>query len=93
MAEISLQDAMEEYLRKSKFYQQIKAEEIRTHWPEIVGQVAARHTEELRLVQGVLYVGTSVAPLRAEFSYQKELIKQRVNEALKITLVKDVVIR
>lgn len=93
MGEFTFQEAMESVLRKSKFYQQLKAEELKHVWPQIVGQVAANHTQELRIVQGVLYISTDVAPLRAEFQYQKETIKQRVNELLNVRLVNDVVVR
>lgn len=93
MGEFTIQEAMEAVLRKSKFYQQMKAEELKHVWPEIVGQVAAKHTQELRIAQGVLYVSTDVAPLRAEFQYQKETIKQRVNELLNMQLVQEVVVR
>jgi predicted nucleic acid-binding Zn ribbon protein len=93
MGETTFQEALQAFLRKSKFYQQLKAEELQSVWPEIVGQVAAKHTQELRIAQHVLYISTNVAPLRAEFQYQKETIKQRVNEALQFNLVKDVVVR
>jgi hypothetical protein len=40
-----------------------------------------------------LYITTTVAPLKQELLYQKEKIKQRVNEALGENVIREVVIQ
>ena len=52
-----------------------------------------RYTDKLQIIGDKLIITTSVGPLKNELIYQKEKIKQRVNEALKQKVVNDVIIQ
>lgn len=93
MGEYSMQKAIQEFLDKSKLKSNIRALQISSVWEEIMGKTVAKYTEKIELVQGTLFITTSVAPLKQELSYQKKLISGRINEKLGEYLVKDVVIR
>lgn len=88
-----MQKAIQEFLDKSRLKSNIRALQISAVWEEIMGKTVARYTEKIELVQGTLFITTSVAPLKQELSYQKNLISGRINEKLGEYLVKDVVIR
>jgi hypothetical protein len=92
MAEISIQEAMQQFLKHSRLKYGIQAVQIEEVWAEIMGQTIAKYTDKLRLTGSTLFVTTSVAPLKNELLYQKDIIIKRVNEALGEKVIKDVVI-
>jgi hypothetical protein len=92
MAEISIQEAMQQFLKHSRLKYGIQAVQIEEVWAEIMGQTIAKYTDKLRLTGSTLFVTTSVAPLKNELLYQKDIIIKRVNEALGENVIKDVVI-
>lgn len=92
MAEISIQEAMQQFLKHSRLKYGIQAVQIEEVWVEIMGQTIAKYTDKIRLTGSTLFVTTSVAPLKNELLYQKDIIIKRVNEALGEKVIKDVVI-
>lgn len=93
MGEMSLQDAMQQFLKNSKFKTYIQAIKIEEAWEQIMGKTVAKYTDKIQIIGTTLFITTSVAPLKNELIYQKETIMQRVNEALGEKLVKEVVIK
>ena len=93
MAEYSLGDAMKKFLEGSRIKGGIQALQIEDVWEEIMGKTVARYTDKLQIIGDKLIITTAVAPLKNELIYQKEKIKQRVNEALKQKVIAEVVIQ
>ena len=93
MAEISLQDAIQQFLQKSRLKSGIQALRIEDIWENVMGKTIAKYTDKIQIINHTLYISSSVAPLKNELLYQKEKIIERVNEALGEKLVKDVVIK
>jgi hypothetical protein len=93
MAEYSLEDAMKKFLDGSRIKGGIQALQIGDIWEQIMGKTIARYTDKLQIIGDKLIVTTQVGPLKHELIYQKEKIKQRVNEALKQQVIKEVIIQ
>lgn len=93
MGEISLQDAMQQFLKNSKFKTYIQAIQVEELWETMMGKTVAKYTDKIHIIGSTLYISTSVAPLRNELLYQKDIILQRVNDALGEKTVKEVVIK
>jgi hypothetical protein len=93
MAEFSIGDAIREFLNKSRIKGAIQALEIEDAWEEIMGKTIARYTDKLQIIGDKLIITTSVAPLRHELIYQRDKIRQRVNEALGQKVVNEVIIQ
>ncbi len=93
MGEISLQDAMQQFLKNSKFKTYIQAIQIEEVWESMMGKTVAKYTDKIQIIGTTLFITTAVAPLRNELLYQKDTILQRVNEALGEKTIKDVVIK
>ncbi|UEG49402.1 DUF721 domain-containing protein [Ferruginibacter lapsinanis] len=93
MGEYSMQDAMKEFLKKSRLKGGIQALQIEDVWEQIMGKTIAKYTEKIQIINQTLFVSTSVAPLKNELLYQKEKIIERVNEALGDKVIKEVVIK
>ena len=93
MAEYSIGDAMKKFLEGSRIKGGIQALQIEDIWEEIMGKTIARYTDKLQIIGDKLIITTNVAPLKNELIYQKEKIKQRVNEAMKQKVVDEVIIQ
>jgi hypothetical protein len=93
MAEISLQDAIQQFLQKSRLKTGIQALRIEDVWEEVMGKTVAKYTDKIQIINHTLYIHSTVAPLKNELLYQKDKIIERVNEALGEKVVKEVVVK
>jgi hypothetical protein len=93
MGEISLQDAIQQFLKHSRLKSGIQALRIEEIWEEVMGKTIAKYTDKIQIINHTLYITTTVAPLKNELIFQKEKIIERINEALNEKLVKEVVIK
>lgn len=93
MAELSLQEALQLFISKSKLKYGLQAVQIEDVWEELMGTTIAKYTENIKIIGQTLFVTTHVAPLKNELLYQKETIVQRVNERLGSNVIKEVVIK
>ncbi len=93
MGEYSISDAINEFLSQSRIKGGIQALQIHDVWGQIMGKTIARYTDKLQIIGDKLIITTTVAPLKHELIYQKEKIKQRVNEALGQRVVNEVIIQ
>lgn len=93
MGEFSISEAMQEFLKGSRLKGSIQALQIEDVWEEIMGKTIARYTDKLQIIGDKLIISTHVAPLKNELIYQKEKIKQRVNEALKQRVINEVIVQ
>lgn len=88
-----MQDAIKQFLQKSRLKSGIQALQIEEVWEQIMGKTIARYTDKIQIINHTLFISTQVGPLKNELLYQKDKIIERVNEALGEKLVKDVVIK
>lgn len=93
MAEYSLSQALQQFLKQSRLKGNIQSMQIEDVWEEMMGKSIARYTDSIKIVNQTLFISTSVAPLKNELLFQKEKIIQRVNEALGEKVIREVVIR
>ena len=93
MGQYSISEAMQEFLKGSRIKGGIQALQIEDVWEEIMGKTVARYTDKLQIIGDKLIITTHVAPLKNELKYQKEKIRQRVNEALKQKVINEVVVQ
>lgn len=93
MAELSIGEALQQFLKKSRLKSGMQAMQIEEVWETIMGKTVAKYTDKLQIIGTTLFVTTTVAPLKNELLYQKGKIIERVNEALGEKLIKEVVVR
>jgi hypothetical protein len=93
MAELSMAEAMQLFLKKSKLKSGIQAVQIGEVWEQIMGKTVAKYTDKLQIIGTTLFVTTTVAPLKNELIYQKEKIIEMVNKEFGDMVIKEVVIR
>jgi hypothetical protein len=93
MGEYSIGEALKQFLQSSRIKGGIQALQIEDAWEQIMGKTVARYTDKLQIIGDKLIITTNVAPLKNELIYQKEKIKQRVNEALGQRVINEVIIQ
>jgi hypothetical protein len=93
MGELSIGEAIQEFLKQSRIKGGIQALQIEDVWEQIMGKTIARYTDKLQIIGDKLIITTTVAPLKHELIYQRDKIKQRVNEALGQKVVNEVIIQ
>ena len=93
MSELSMQDAMKQFLKQSRLKGSIQALQIEDVWEQIMGKTIARYTDKIQIINQTLFISSTVAPLKNELLYQKEKIIERVNEALGDKVINEVVIK
>lgn len=91
--EVSIGEALKEFLKKSKLKSGVQALQIQEVWEKIMGRTIANYTDKIEIINSTLFISTSVAPLKNELVYQKSKIIERVNEALGEKVIKEVVIK
>ena len=93
MGEFSISDAIKQFLDQSRLKGDIQAMQIEEAWEKIMGKTVAKYTDKIKIIGDKLIITTNVAPLKNELIYQKEKIKQRVNEVVGQKVVKEVIIQ
>jgi len=93
MAQYKIGDAIQQFLQGSRLKGDIQALQIAEIWENLMGKTISKYTDKIHIINGTLFITTNVAPLKNELLYQKEKIKQRVNEALGSNDIKEVVIQ
>ena len=89
---ISMGEALKLFLEKSRIKNNIQSIRIEDHWEKLMGETIARYTDRIEIKNGTLFIYTSVAPLKNELVFQRELIIQRINESLGDNVVREVVV-
>lgn len=93
MGELSMQEAIRQFLKQSRLKNNMQALQIEDVWEQIMGKTIARYTDKIQIIQHTLFISSAVAPLKNELLYQKEKIIERVNEALGEKVINEVVIK
>lgn len=89
----SMGDAINEFLKKSRIKSDVQALKLEDAWERIMGKTVSKYTDKIQIVQSTLFIHTAVAPLKQELMFQKDLIIQRVNEALGEKVIQEIVVR
>lgn len=86
-------EALHQFLNKSKLKTGLRTVQIENAWEEIMGKTIAKYTDKIEIINNTLFIYTNVGPLRQELLYQKEIIIERVNEAMKEKVINRVIIK
>ncbi|SEA19608.1 Protein of unknown function [Arachidicoccus rhizosphaerae] len=92
MSEFSINDAMKNFMQKSRLKNGLKSAAIEQVWQEIMGEVIAKYTTKLQIINQKLFITTSNGPLKNELMFQKGLIIERINEKMGPGTISEVVI-
>lgn len=86
-SEQTLSDFLITYNLESKYNQAL----ILTKWEQLVGATVATRTQKITFKDGTMYVYLSSSPLKHQLSQSKTLLISLINEALKKTIITEII--
>lgn len=92
MSQFTIGDALKKMINQSHWKSSYQLVKLNEDWELLVGKMVAKHTNDLQLINGKLFIYTSVAPLKSELNYNKKQLIERINEHFGETLVHEVTI-
>ncbi len=92
MAQYSMSEAINKMLQDSHWKYRYQVTKLKQDWELLMGKTVAKHTEDLKIKDGVLYIHTTIAPLKNELAYNKNLLIAKINQHFGETFIKDIVV-
>jgi hypothetical protein len=92
MAQYSVGEALNKMINESKWKHQFINIHIKENWEAIAGVTIAKYTTEVKLLDDMLIVKTSVAALKYELTHSKQILIDKANDFLGSKIVKDLII-
>lgn len=90
---ISLGEALQEFVAKNKLQKGLDKVNVKEVWNTEMGPPIAKYTTAIMLERKTLYVALSSSVLREELSYGKEKIIRLLNEKLGKDLINKLVLQ
>lgn len=87
MSQFTLKEAIQKTIQDSSWKQRYYLAKIRTDWEIIAGKTIAKYTDKIELQNQTLTIHTSVAALRNELLFGKDLLKEKINQYIEQTIV------
>ena len=91
--EHKLKDVLKDLAESMKWNEKLHEAKVRQVWIEKMGTTINQYTKELRLRKDKLFISIESASLKQELSYDKEKIKEMLNEVLGSEVIRDVIVR
>lgn len=88
--ERSLKEALEGLVEDYGLRSRLDEQAIRAGWPEVAGEMIARHTLRLELRRGKLTVKVDSAPLRQELQFMRTTLVELLNRRLEREVVTEI---
>jgi hypothetical protein len=92
MAQYSMKEAINKMLEDSHWKYKYQVTKLKEDWELLMGKTVAKHTENLKLKDGKLYIYTNIAPLKNELSYNKHLLIAKINQHFGEAFINDIVV-
>ncbi len=91
--EVLIGDVLKEFFERPYIAARIAEGKLPDTWREIVGDDIADLTSELRLERYILHVKVNSSLIRQELFYQRDALRDRINELSGVRVVNAVIIR
>lgn len=92
MSQFSMEDAMKNFVQKSRLKNGLKTAHLEDVWRSLMGEVIAKYTDKIQIINQKLFIRTSNGPLKNELLFQRDKILERINEEMGKDTVTEVVI-
>ncbi|MEG2612329.1 MAG: DUF721 domain-containing protein, partial [Alistipes sp.] len=80
-------DLLEEFFKRPYIAAKVAEGRLPDTWREVVGERAAEVTTELRLENHILHVRIQSSVLRSELFYQRDALRDQLNERAGVRLI------
>jgi predicted nucleic acid-binding Zn ribbon protein len=89
---ITIGQALDRMVSDFKIKGKLDETRIKQSWEQIMGKTISRHTSNVGLKNGKLYITITSASLKQNLTYELETIKNRINEELGTNAVEQVIL-
>ncbi|MFN5941928.1 MAG: DUF721 domain-containing protein [Bacteroidota bacterium] len=93
MGTYSIGEALNLLMERSNWKPVIYELRLKEEWPSIVGEMIAKYTRNVLLVEKTLIIYTDVAALKQELLYSKEELIKTINNHFKELVINDIQIK
>jgi len=93
MGTYSIVEALNLLMERSNWKPVIYELRLKEEWPIIVGEMIAKYTRNVILVEKTLIIYTDVAALKQELLYSKEELIKTINNHFKELVINDIQIK
>jgi len=83
-------ELLRQFIREEGLETPLNQHRLIQAWPEVVGPVVSKYTQELFIRNQTLFVKISSSTLRGELSYARKTLVQRLNEKVGAQVIADV---
>ncbi|MCF7885682.1 MAG: DUF721 domain-containing protein [Candidatus Marinimicrobia bacterium] len=90
---ISLGKALEKMLKKFDIKDKYDENITLNNWEGLVGKTIATHTEPRKIKNGRLYIKVDSPSWRNQILFQKDYIKERINNEMNKNVIKEIILR
>lgn len=91
--EQTLKEAMQDFFNLFQLNTRLNDARVLAYWEEVMGKTIAKHTTNLYIKNGVLYLSIDSGPLKQELFYGRQKIQELMNERIGQDHITEVVIR
>lgn len=89
----SLKEAINELLKSYGLNDKLLERNILSRWEELAGKMVAKHTKDLFISKGKLFITCDSAALRHELGLQKSVLIKTLNDAAGKELLKEIILK
>jgi predicted nucleic acid-binding Zn ribbon protein len=93
MGTYSIGEALNLLMERSNWKPVIYELRLKEEWPSIVGEMIAKYTRNVLLVEKTLIIYTDAAALKQELLYSKEELIKTINNHFKELVINDIQIK
>lgn len=91
--EQTLKEAMQDFFNLFQLNTRLNDARVLAYWEEVMGKTIAKHTTNLYISKGILYLSIDSGPLKQELFYGRQKIQELMNERIGQDHITEVVIR
>lgn len=87
-----LKEVIEEFLLIYRLKDKLLNARALHAWPQVVGEMIARHTESLKIKNRTLFVKVDSSVVRSELLYARQKIMVSLNKAAGVVIIDEIVL-
>lgn len=89
----TLKEAIKNLLETYNLKTRLNEVKLLGSWEKVMGAVIAKHTKEIFIVKGKLFVKVDSAPLREELHYAREKMIKMLNDEIGANVINEIILK
>jgi predicted nucleic acid-binding Zn ribbon protein len=89
----TLKEAISNLLKSYNLDTRLNEVKLLSSWEKVMGAVIAKHTKEIFISRGKLFVKVDSAPLREELHYAREKMVKMLNDEIGSKVIHEIILK